>query len=135
VKLIAMLLRFWSYLFALVFGFFLAGIGLVLLISGSTNFRFTQMPYWEGQTELYGLLTIGILGMLGAVLAALKGVRPLLLVWTVVVFLLLVYGYFISPRHYFRFGAEEAKTAAYLCVAALVAFFGALMQYRGKKRI
>jgi hypothetical protein len=134
VKVVAMLLRFWSYLFALLFGLFLSGVALVLLISGSKNFRFTQMPYWEGSTALYGLLAIGVLGVLSAVLAALKGIRPLLLVWTLCLFALLVYGYFINIRHFFVFGAAEAKSAAWLSFGALGAFVGALMQYRTGRR-
>ncbi len=133
-KILALLLRYWSYLFAGLFGIFVAGIAAVLLISGSSNFRLSQIPFWQGEPVLYGLLTLGILGLVGALLGLLKGMRPLLLVWTLLVFCLLVYGYFISPKHYFALGAAEAKAAACLSFGALVAFFGALMQYRKDKR-
>ncbi len=133
-KIFALLLRYWSYLFAGLFGLFLAGIAAVLLISGSSNFRLSQIPFWQGKPVLYGLLALGILGVAAALLGLLKGMRPLLLVWTLLVFCLLVYGYFISPRHYFAMGASEAKGAACMAFAALGAFCGALMQYRNGKR-
>jgi len=134
VKIFALLLRYWSYLFAGLFGVFLAGIAAVLLISGSSNFRLSQIPFWQGMPVLYGLLAIGILGVVAALIGLLKGMRPLLLVWTLLVFCLLVYGYFISPKHYFALGAPEAKGAAWLSLGALGAFFGALAQYRNGKR-
>ncbi len=133
-KIFALLLRYWSYLFAGLFGLFLAGIAAVLLISGSPNFRLSQFPFWQGTPVLYGLLAIGTLGIVAALLGLMKGMRPLLLVWTLVVFCLLVYGYFISPRHYFVLGAAEAEGAAWLAFGSLGAFFGALMQYRKGKR-
>jgi len=134
VKIFALILRFWSYLYAGLFGLFMAGVAAVLLISGATNFRLTQLPFWQGKTALYGLLTIGLLGVIGALLGLLKGMRPLLLVWTLAVLILLVYGYFISPKHYFGLGLPEAKNAAWLAFGALGAFFGALMQYRPANR-
>lgn len=133
-KIFALLLRYWSYLFAGLFGIFVAGIAAVLLISGSPNFRLSQLPFWQGKTALYSLLCIGLLGVIAALLGLLKGMRPLLLIWTLVVFVLLVYGYFISPKYYFALGASEAKGAAWLAFGALGAFFGALMQYRTDKR-
>jgi hypothetical protein len=134
VKIFALLLRYWSYLFAGLFGVFVAGIAAVLLISGSSNFRLSQIPFWQGKPVLYGLLALGLLGVVAALLGLLKGMRPLLLVWTLLIFCLLVYGYFISPKYYFVMGAAEAWTAAYLAAGALIAFAGALMQYQKDKR-
>jgi hypothetical protein len=134
VKIVALILRYWSYLFAGLFGLFVAGIAAVLLISGSMNFRFSQLPFWQGKAALYSMLAIGLLGILGALLGLLKGMRPILLVWTLAVFALLVYGYFISPKHYFALGRAEAQNAAYLALGALLAFIGALMQYRAPRR-
>ncbi|MBA3976173.1 MAG: hypothetical protein C0504_18355 [Candidatus Solibacter sp.] len=133
-KIFALLLRYWSYIYSGLFGLFTAGIAAVLLISGSPNFRLSQIPFAQGKTALYILLAIGLTGILAALLALLKGMRPLLLVWTLVVFILLVYGYFISPKHYFVLGASEARGAAWIAFGGLGAFFGALMHYRKNKR-
>lgn len=134
VKIFALLLRYWSCIYSGLFGLFMTGIAAVLLISGTPNFRLSQIPFAQGDAALYTLLALGLTGILAALLALLKGMRPLLLVWTLAVFILLVYGYFISPKHYFALGAAEARGAAWIACGGLVAFFGALMQYRKDKR-
>lgn len=133
-KIFALLLRYWSYIYSGLFGLFMAGIATVLLISGTPNFRLSQIPFAQGTTALYVLLAVGLAGIAAALLALLKGMRPLLLIWTLVVFILLVYGYFISPKHYFVLGASEAQGAALIAFGGLGAFFGALMHYRKDTR-
>jgi ABC-type transport system involved in cytochrome c biogenesis permease subunit len=121
-----MLLRFYSYLFSLIFGLFIAGIALVLLVTGAKNYRFDMVPWVKGETVLYVLLGAGLVGALAAVLALLG--KPLLVVFTLASFALLVYGFFVSPVYRF-YSADQAKSVAWLSFAALCAFFGALMQY------
>lgn len=133
-KIFALLLRYWSYIYSGLFGLFMAGIATVLLISGTPNFRLSQIPFAQGNAALYVLLAVGLTGIAAALLALLKGMRPLLLIWTLVVFILLVYGYFISPKHYFVLGASEARGAALIAFGGLGAFFGALMHYRKDTR-
>lgn len=127
-KLFAMLLRFFSYLFSLVFGLFVAGISAVLLISGATNYRFDMVPWLKGGTVLYVLLGAGLTGVLAAVLALAGKWKPLLVIFTFVCFALLVYGFFVSPVYRF-YSADQAKSVAWLAFAALGAFAGSLMQY------
>ena len=127
-KLFAMLLRFFSYLFSLLFGLFLAGIAVVLLITGAKNYRFDMVPWFKGETVLYVLLGAGILGALAAVLALLGKWKPLLVAFTFASFVLLVYGFFVSPVYRF-YGPDQAKSVAWLSFAALGAFIGSLMQY------
>jgi hypothetical protein len=123
-----MLLRFFSYLFSLVFGLFVAGISAVLLISGATNYRFDMVPWLKGGTVLYVLLGAGLTGVLAAVLALAGKWKPLLVIFTFVCFALLVYGFFVSPVYRF-YSADQAKSVAWLAFAALGAFAGSLMQY------
>jgi hypothetical protein len=123
-----MLLRFYSYLFSLLFGLFLAGIATVILISGAKNFRFDMIPWAKGETVLYVLLAGGLAGALAAVLALLGRWKPLLVAFTFASFVLLVYGFFVSPVYRF-YGADQAKAVAWLSAAALLAFLGSLLQY------
>jgi uncharacterized membrane protein len=123
-----MLLRFYSYLFSLLFGLFLAGIATVILISGAKNFRFDMIPWAKGETVLYVLLAAGLAGALAAVLALVGRWKPLLVAFTFASFALLVYGFFVSPVYRFH-GADQAKAVAWLAVAALLAFLGSLLQY------
>ena len=67
--MIAMVLRFYSCLFALVLGLFMTGVSLVLLLSGSQNYKFDMLPFWKGESALYGLLSLGVVGIASAALA------------------------------------------------------------------
>lgn len=127
-KLFAMLLRFFSYLFSLVFGVFIAGVSLVLLISGAKNYRFEMVPWVKGENVLYFLLAAGLIGAAAAILALLGRWKPLLVAFTFAALAMLVYGFFVSPAYRF-YSADQAKTVAWLAFAALGAFFGSLMQY------
>lgn len=127
-KLFAMVLRFYSYLFSLVFGLFVAGIAAVLLLSGATNYRFDMVPWVKGDAVLYVLLCSGLIGVLAAVLALTGKWKPLLVAFTFVCFALLVYGFFVSPVYRF-YSADQAEAVAWLSFAALGAFAGSLMQY------
>jgi K+-sensing histidine kinase KdpD len=123
-----MVLRFYSYLFSLVFGLFVAGIAAVLLLSGATNYRFDMVPWVKGDAVLYVLLSAGLIGVLAAVLALTGKWKPLLVAFTFVCFALLVYGFFVSPVYRF-YSADQAEAVAWLSFAALGAFAGSLMQY------
>jgi hypothetical protein len=123
-----MVLRFYSYLFSLVFGLFVAGIAAVLLLSGATNYRFDMVPWVKGDAVLYVLLCSGLIGVLAAVLALTGKWKPLLVAFTFVCFALLVYGFFVSPVYRF-YSADQAEAVAWLSFAALGAFAGSLMQY------
>jgi len=69
VKIFALLLRYWSYIYSGLFGLFMAGIAAVLLLSGSPNFRLSQIPFAQGKTALYILLALGLTGIAAALLA------------------------------------------------------------------
>lgn len=133
-KVLAMLLRFFSYLFSLLLGLFLSGVSLVLMIGGTSNFKFDMLPWFKGPAALYTLLGLGILGIAAAVLAILGKVKPLLVVFTLISFVLLVYGFFISPLYRFYGGADQAKSVLWISIAALCALIGALMQYYPRPR-
>jgi hypothetical protein len=128
-----MVLRFYSCLFALILGIFMTGVSLILLISGSVNFKFDMLPFWKGNSALYGLLALGLVGIAAALLGFLRKVKPLLVVYTLLLLALLVYGYFLSPVYRFS-GDAEAKNIVYIAVAALCAFLGSLMQFKEPRR-
>lgn len=132
-KVVAMLLRYYSSVFAIVFGLFLAGISSVLLISGATNFKFEMIPYWKGDPVLYWLLGIGLFGVIAGVLGLRRQVRALLLLFCLLVCCLFVYGFYISPIYRFQ-GAPEAKNSLWLLLAALVALAGSFCQFEKPKK-
>lgn len=129
VKVFSMLLRFWSYLFAMLVGLFAAGVSFVILISGADNYRLDMIPFAKGNAALMALLGLGLLGVLSGLLAVFGKARALLVIFAALAFFVLVYGYFVSPVYRFT-GAAEAKGALWLAFGALGAFFGSLMQFR-----
>lgn len=132
-KFLAILLRYFSIAFSLLSGLFMTGVALVLLISGATNFRLEMVPFWKGNAALYAVLVLGLSGILAAVLAFLKKLKVLLVVFTIVLAGLMIYGFFISPVYRFS-GATEAKSVAWLTFGAVGAFFGSLMQFEKPRR-
>jgi hypothetical protein len=133
VKFLAILLRYFSIAFSLLYGLFMTGVSAVLLLSGSGNFRFEMFPFWKGNAALYWLLGLGLFGTLAAVLAFVKKLMPLLVVFTLVLAGLMIYGFFINPVYRFG-GAAEAKGMAWLAFGAVGAFFGSLMQFEKPRR-
>lgn len=132
-KFLAILLRYFSIAFSLVFGLFMTGVSSVLLLSGGTNFRFEMLPFWKGNAALYWLLGLGLFGIISAVLAFLKKVKPLLVLFTLALAGLLLYGFFFNVGYRFS-GAAEAKSLAWLAFGAVGAFFGSLMQFEKARR-
>lgn len=128
-KFFAMALRFWSYVFALFLGLFCAGIGLVLLISGTPNYRLDMLPWFKGSAAVYALLLLGLFGVAAALLSYTGKAKPLLAVFCITALILMAYGYFLSPIYRFG-GASEAWGAFFLMLGALGASFGALMQFQ-----
>ena len=131
--MIAMVLRFYSCLFALVLGLFMTGVSVVLLLSGSQNYKFDMLPFWKGESVLYGLLALGIAGVAAAVLAFVGKLKPLIVLYTLAAFSLLAYGYFISPVYRFA-GEAEAKSTLWIVLASLGAFLASLMHLKSPKR-
>ena len=123
-------MRIYSYLFHGLLAVFLLAISCVAVLSG-TELHLGMLP-WSGMTGTYVLLGGAIFGLL-CVLLALKGsLRFLFFLWSLVVFVLLVKGYYLSPYH---FGDMSGfKTASLLTAGALLAIFGAWFQMRRVRR-
>jgi hypothetical protein len=132
VKFFALALRFWSYVFALCMGLFCAGIGFILLISGTSNYRLDMLPWFTDASALFALLLMGLFGISAALLSLMGRAKPLLPVFCILAFIFMAYGYFLSPRYRFD-GSSEAWGAFFLTFGALGAVFGALMAFRKQR--
>jgi hypothetical protein len=132
VSIFGTMLKNYSMLFSLIVGLFLLGLGGLSTLTGATNMKMDMLPFWKGETLWYGLLFLGLFGVLAAVLAALKKAKILLVLFTLCGFGLVVYGYFFSPVYRFS-GASEAKGVAYFALGMLGAFFGSLYQYEKRR--
>lgn len=123
-----MALKYYSILLSFVVGLFLTGLGLLSILTNAQNMKMEMLPFWKGPTLWYGVLCLGLLGVIAAVAAALKKAKILLVIFTLAGFGLVVYGYFLSAAYRFS-GASEAKGALAFAFGMLGAFFGSLYQY------
>lgn len=111
----------------------MTGVSVVLLLSGAQNYKFDMLPFWKGESALYWLLALGLVGIAAATLAFLGKLKPLIVLFTLTAFALLLYGYFLSPVYRFG-GAAEAKSTLWIVLAALGAFLASLMHLKYPKR-
>lgn len=119
------IMRYFSYLFHILLAVVLIAISGVAISSGS-GLRLGMLP-WTGDTLNYVLLFGALVGLV-TVLLAMKGVlRILFLIWSFLVFVMLVKGYIFSR---YQFAPNEFRTALYLILGSLLALFGAWFQLR-----
>src|SRR4051812_24554256 len=98
------IMRYFSYAFHTLLALFLIGISAVAMSAGAT-LRLGMLP-WSGDTLTYVVL-FGALAGLVTVLLAVKGIlRILFLIWSFLVFVLLLKGYFISM---YQFAPNEIR--------------------------
>src|SRR5581483_11806158 len=124
------IMRYFSYLFHILLALFLIGVSGFAMASGAGDLKLGLLP-WNGDTLEYVLL-FGALAGLATVLLAMRGVlRILFLIWSFLVFVLLVKGYIFSS---YKFQPNEFRTALYLIAASALALLGAWFQLRTTAR-
>jgi hypothetical protein len=133
VKFFAAVLRLWSCAFSVVIGLFLTGLAILIVTSDIHNLNMTMLPWWKGTTLTVMLFILGLSGILAGVLAALKMVKPLLVLYTLIAFAVIVDGYFLNASYHFD-GKSGAISIAWLALAALIAFAGSLAQFTKTSR-
>src|SRR3954447_8423523 len=118
------IMRYFAYLFHALLALFLIAVSGLAMASGGGDLRLKMLP-WEGDT-LERVVLIGALVGLVTVLLAMRGVlRILFLIWSFLVFVMLVKGYIFSG---YKFHANEFRTALYLIAASFLALLGAWFQ-------
>ena len=126
-KIFATIMRYFAYIYHLLLALLVLGVSLVALISGFTNLHVGRLPFPEASLPVW-LLIFSLVGIVLVGLAYLGKLRAVFLVYALVVLVLLVYGYFLS--HYIFTGPSEAARAGWITLGALIALFGALLQFR-----
>jgi ABC-type maltose transport system permease subunit len=129
VEAVKLVMRYFSYLFHLLLVLFLIGVSGLALASGAPSLNLGMLP-WTGSTLSY-VLFFGALAGLVTVLLAIRGtLRVLFLIWSLLVFVLLIKGYVFSG---YKFNGDF-KTAIYLIIGSVIALAGAWFQFRGAPR-
>jgi hypothetical protein len=124
------IMRYFSYLFHIVLALFLLAVAGIAISTGTGSLRLGMLP-WSGETLNYVLIGGALVGLLTVVLA-MKGVlRMLFLIWSFLVFVLLVKGYIFSR---YTFQPNEFRIALYLIGGSLLALLGAWFQLRTSAR-
>jgi hypothetical protein len=117
------IMRWYSYIFHGLLALFCLAVSALALGTGA-GLHLGMLP-WSGDTLAYVLLFGALFGLLTIALA-IKGVlRILFLIWSFLVFVLLLKGYLLSG---YKFAPHEFTTAVYLMVGAFLALFGAWFQ-------
>ncbi|MBZ5723785.1 MAG: hypothetical protein LAP87_02205 [Acidobacteriia bacterium] len=125
------LLRFFSYLFHGLLALFLLAVSGLALASGTPSLRLDMLP-WKGATLTLVVFFSALLALIALVLALRRKLRALFFLWALAVPVLLFKGYIFSG---YRFVPGEARWAACLLLASLIALGGAWSQlWRPRRR-
>lgn len=125
------LMRVYSYLFHGLLSLVMVLIALVSWLSGAHALNLLLLP-WQGGVLRWLLLVCGLAGLVIVWLATRQMLRVVFLVWSAVVFLALLRGFFFGWVHYLR-GPYPLSWALALTLAALAALAGGWLQYRKPK--
>lgn len=128
---IGLLLRIFAYLYHVSLALLLLGLGIAALSTGKDNLSLGMLP-WEGARLTQALLVLGVVGLLCVVLAVTGWLRFLFPLWALLILILMVRGFFVSP--YTFPGEDEFKQAIWLTAGALVAFLASLTLFARRKR-
>jgi len=131
VGVIKTLLRIYSYIFGGLLALFLFAISALALASGAPV-NFTFLP-WGGASLTYWLLGLALFGLLSLLLALGRRLRALFFLWSLVVFVLLFKGLFVS--FYSFSGPVSFQTAVRLTGGALLATLGSFPWSSGPERM
>lgn len=130
-KILHVLMRFYSYLFTLFLSIFLTGIGTVAYLSDLHNWNVDTFP-WKGKDISTAALILGVMGGLSVILAFFDWFRGLIPVMALVFFGLIVYGYLYQS---YRFAdAEQFQWVLGLAAGAFGSFLCSLMELKRPKK-
>lgn len=118
------IVRAFSYLYHAILALFLIGVSAVALATAPQSLHLEMLP-WTGSTLTYVVFFGALFGLLTVVLAILGRLRPLFFLWSLVVTVLMIKGFFFSG---YRFEPGNVRTANYLVVGSLLALIGATSQ-------
>lgn len=125
---LAALLRLYSYFFHGVLSLVMVVMALVSWLSGAHGLDLVLVP-WRDEPLRWTLLAGGLAGLTAVWLAARDRAAVFFLGWSVLIFLVLLRGFFFGWVHYVR-GPYSLDWALLLTVASLLAAGGAWIQYR-----
>jgi hypothetical protein len=127
----ATILRLYSYLYHVVLSLLLLGISGIAIASDVHTLNLPMLP-WKGDELIHWVFYGSMAGLISIVLAVTGIFRYLFPIWTLIVFVLMVRGFLISP--YTFTGIDQFYLILGLIAGALLAFIGSLTPFRKKRR-
>jgi hypothetical protein len=125
------IMRYFSYVFHGLLALFSIAVSALALGTGATELHLGMLP-WSGDTLEYVLLFGALFGLLTLVLAIKGTLRILFLIWSFLVFVLLLKGYILSG---YKFAPNEFRVALFLILGSLISLFGAWFQLQRPKMV
>lgn len=126
------LLRWFALLFHALFAVALLLLAVISAFSPPHELRFPVLP-WTGRQLVVGLATLGVLGMVVVWAAARGKARLLWLVWSVVVLVLVVRGYWFSDYRFVP-DSSQLRTALLVVLGAALGVVGARRSHQAGSR-
>jgi hypothetical protein len=123
-EVVKALLRFLSYLFHGLLCLMLLLMSGLSIVAGAGTLNLGMIA-WTGATTTYILFLCALFGLATVVLAIRGTMRPLFFLWSLVVTIVLVKGYFLSSYH---FESGDVNTALYLIGGSLIALLGSWLR-------
>ena len=115
------IMRIFSYAYHLVLGLFLLVVGAIALFGSNLTLRIDMLP-WEDPSLTYVIFFGSLIGLASLFLAIRGKTRILFRLWTVVVFVVVAYGYFFTK--YGFIDTDHFRNALLLTLGALIAMIG-----------
>jgi hypothetical protein len=128
-KVIGLVLRIYSYLYHLILSLFLLGLGTITAIGGVHNLNLPMLP-WKGAELTHYVLILGIAGLVSVLLAITGVLRYLFPIWCLVVVILMIRGFFLSPFAYS--GPDHFRSVVWLVIGAIGALLSSLQLFKSK---
>jgi hypothetical protein len=122
------LMRFLSYLFHGLLCLILLAMSALAMAGGAATVNLGMIA-WTGATTTWILFVCALVGLISVLLAFRGIMRPLFFLWSLVVFIVLVKGYFLSSYH---FSPGDVSTALYLIAGSLIALLGSWFRMTAK---
>jgi len=115
------IMRIYSYLYHLGLGLFLLAVGTIAMFGSNVTLDVDVLP-WEDPDLTYVIFFGSLIGLLSLFLAVRGKTRILFRLWNLIVFGVLVYGYFFTK--YTFIDADHLRDVALLTLGALLALWG-----------
>jgi hypothetical protein len=123
VTVLRRIVRFYSYAFSVLCVLCALAMSVVIFFSKSVTLNFYLLP-WEGKALLYSTVGLALAGLAVVLLTWGGKMQKLFLIWSWLVFLLIVRYFFFTPNS-FTPDSGEFTFALWIVLAAAIAAAGA----------